>query len=651
MHLPEDPFAGRARLNTLWLKAYEKPKDKFKLPNVIKKGVQHETLFKFASSLQGSGIEDDFIEAALWKAATERLEAPENLEKCISNIMNSIRGYGKGPEDKEVKPRIIEGSAGEKSYIIEDDKKTGWVKCLGHRQGNYFYTSSSNPEIAQIPRGSHNQSYFTDLMPYEFWTRFKQWKTSKNGIRWDRVGSQFMQSCREKGQYSERNHRGRGAWKYKGKTVYNLGSTVCDLSTRQSEKLGRVDSSLVFTVSRATRAPHWEIPETFKPQALIKLCERLSWKYPSNAKILSGWIAISRMCGALHWRPHMWITGASNTGKSSLVQYFFSPLLGEAAEIVQGETTAAGLRQKIKCDAVPIIFEESETDDKRSAMRIDSIIEYARQCSSDNDATILKGTADGKGISYKAANMLCLFSINVSLKKEQDINRFCELELLKPDQNQWPAFRQDLENTLDSQYGHLLWSFICVHWDWVKKAIGFIEDAITDEHGNRRLAQQYAPMIAAYECMKGSWKKQWELVDAWAAIQDLGLEGRKKDLTNDSEECLRTLCQSVVRYSDDVGIKEESLFTLIRAGFDSTGRHPVLEGFGLKIKTDPETGESSLLVASNHEGVNRFFINTKWHGLYARSLSRLKCATKARSRVNSPNPVWCVSVPKEAVLP
>ena len=80
--------------------------------------------------------------------------------------------------------------------------------------------------------------------------------------------------------------------------------------------------------------------------------------------LLAGWVALAPTCGCLDWRPHIWLTGGAGTGKS-LIHRFISPLLHDMGVPVSGNTTEAGLRQTLKSDALPVVFDEAESMKKQ----------------------------------------------------------------------------------------------------------------------------------------------------------------------------------------------------------------------------------------------------------------------------------------------
>jgi adenylylsulfate kinase-like enzyme len=84
--------------------------------------------------------------------------------------------------------------------------------------------------------------------------------------------------------------------------------------------------------------------------------------------LLLGWTGCALIAGALPWRPHVWVTGSSATGKSTL-QKALEHLLDGGALHTQDATEAA-LRQLLKQQTLPVLFDELEAnEDNRRARR------------------------------------------------------------------------------------------------------------------------------------------------------------------------------------------------------------------------------------------------------------------------------------------
>src|SRR3546814_8012987 len=104
--------------------------------------------------------------------------------------------------------------------------------------------------------------------------------------------------------------------------------------------------------------------------------------YTTLFRSLAGWIAIAVICGALNWRPHVWLTGSSGSGKSWLLDNVIRPLIGAIAVYCQSNSTEAGIRQTLATDARPVLFDEAESEDAKAQVRIQRSEEHKSEIQS-----------------------------------------------------------------------------------------------------------------------------------------------------------------------------------------------------------------------------------------------------------------------------
>ena len=108
---------------------------------------------------------------------------------------------------------------------------------------------------------------------------------------------------------------------------------------------------------------------------------------------------------------------------------FVRPVLGDMSLHVVGATTEAGIRQQLRADAIPVVFDESESNERNDQARIQAVLGLARVSSSESGAFTLKGSADGDAQRFLVRSMFLLSSIATSLKQGADLGRFAQLGL------------------------------------------------------------------------------------------------------------------------------------------------------------------------------------------------------------------------------
>ena len=151
---------------------------------------------------------------------------------------------------------------------------------------------------------------------------------------------------------------------------------------------------------------------TTEANKLRTLCAAAPWEEPDHmGQLLAGWRVIAPVCGAMPWRPHLWLAGEAGSGKTWVVDNIIKPLIGQVALPVQSKTTEAGIRQTLRCNALPVIFDEAETQNEDDRKRMQLVLDLARQASSEDGAAIVKGSSAGKASMYRVRSCF-LFSLD-----------------------------------------------------------------------------------------------------------------------------------------------------------------------------------------------------------------------------------------------
>ena len=117
-----------------------------------------------------------------------------------------------------------------------------------------------------------------------------------------------------------------------------------------------------------------------------------NWAHAADAEVVAALIPATLIQACWTWRPLVSIIGASDSGKSTLLWQVIVPVLGEWT-IAADRSTEAGLRQRIGCNAAPVVIDEFDLYSQRQ-----KVLELFR--TSSRGGEILRGTADQTGISY-----------------------------------------------------------------------------------------------------------------------------------------------------------------------------------------------------------------------------------------------------------
>lgn len=185
--------------------------------------------------------------------------------------------------------------------------------------------------------------------------------------------------------------RGRGVWRGEdGDLVVHMGATV-------EAGRGRMEAGRTLGRHIYPRRPEMLTPVAEAQAAgadgpaeeLHGWLQRWRFAHPAGPRLLAGWIGAALMCGALRWRPHLWLVAPRGSGKSTLIAFLTALLDGVLLSVE--DTTEAALRATLECDALPIALDEQEPAEDQN-QRLHRIINLIRIASS--GGTVIRGTAD-----------------------------------------------------------------------------------------------------------------------------------------------------------------------------------------------------------------------------------------------------------------
>jgi hypothetical protein len=586
-----------------------------KKTEIVGVGGRHEALKTKATALRFKGHDAAFLKDELLKF-NETFEAPKE-EKEIDQIIRWAM--------ENVEPQVD----------LSLPETNDYINCLGHLDGTYYYTSSSNKQLVIIPRAQHTRLALCDLMPERFWAKKFPKKDKQGmvvGVNYDLVAVTLMEQSRAIGGFSSNRIKGTGAWMEESRALINLGQHL-EIEGQRLD-FGTIESKNVYIESMPLRPLHPVPLSNDGASVLIAAAEALKWEHPESAKYLLGWCAVARLCGALDWRPHCWLTGPSGSGKSTVIEMIVKNICGDMAIQPVGNSSEAGIRQAIKFNALPVIFDEAESNNRASAKRIQGVLELARQASSSSDARIMKGTASQTGIQFKINCIFFLSSIQVSLMEEADQNRFTVLELQRNDGNGWVEVKKKLDMVTE-EFGDRLFARMIRLFPALQKSIEVFRSVIAEVHG-QRIGLHYGTLLAGY----------WHLTNesvvtaeaARAEVKSLSL-GRKEsvEIAGDDSDCFDHLMNAVVPFQlpdgKTIRLQVHEAVAESHKIIPATPENPFqkqLQRYGVKVD------EKNIAIACKSAELVRLFNDTKWegNGSWVRTLARLPGAMKASARFN-----------------
>lgn len=480
---------------------------------------------------------------------------------------------------------------------------------------NSSYIFFDQPRRLLIVETSNRLTTLATLMnmaPRSFWeNRFPKLKDGKFiGADSMLAGDVLMAACRQKGGFDPGQVRGRGVYLDNGKVVVNFGDPVPE----DVKHLYVCWLSVDIDVNQGAG---------FDAKSVFTLLQRFNWSNPSAAFLLMGWATLAPICGVLDWRPHVFITGSKNTGKSTIIGAL-ERLLGATAIVLDGTSTEAGIRQKIGPDSRPVILDEFEADSNIPRMK--NIVKLARSASSAS-GHIARGTPEGRALEFNIRSSFLFGAITPMAVTAADRSRIVVLPLEKhqSDPKVAEAIARDVADLAK------------VAPQWCGAAINQIENVLASiplirtvmPPCDSRHALNISSLLAGAWCILNrraitEAEARALVTEHMAVINELVAAHDGDDAT----DCLNALLEH--RVKDDLMLGN----LLAYAKREKLGQADDRASLNRKLQTlgiKPEKG--GFLIANSHRGLAEVFRGTIWEvGGWNASLGRLPDAEKTKQR-------------------
>jgi putative DNA primase/helicase len=505
---------------------------------------------------------------------------------------------------------------------------------LGHDKGIFYYLSRASGQVVGLTAGAHTKNTLMGLasVPH-YWERNPLF-TGERGIKWDVAVDWLMSTCRDIGIYDPDRIRGRGAWIDAGRSVLHLGDRlICDGATAS---LALPDSRHVY--QRALRlgtSASGPLP-TREAHKLVTICKRLRWERGIDGMLLAGFLAVAPVCGGLAWRPSMWLTGGSGSGKSYIQQNIVRPALAGVALRVQSKTSEAGIRQMLGNDALPVIFDEAESEDEASARRMQGVMDLIRSASSDDGGVIAKGSSNQTGaVSYRIRSSFFLSSINLAIAHQADDSRITVVSLKPPagndadDATAFAMLNAEVQATLTPQFAAGLVARSVRLLPVIRANAETFAGAVALKLGTRRAGDQLGALLAGAYSLHSEREITPEAARAWIDRQEWQATD-SSHADRDEQRLLMHLTQARVRVS--TGNRAPIEITMGRLIAAAWGTEPGIstdeaetELRSRGFRTDAE----GVSISNTHPAIRDLLKGQPWAASWQPALMRLPGAVKA----------------------
>lgn len=512
-------------------------------------------------------------------------------------------------------------------------------KILGYDKSDngqqaYYFLSKGSSQVIRLTAGSISANTLLQLAPLAYWEERFRGKSPFNSTA---AFNWIIAEANLKGPFKEKYLRGRGAWMDEGRTVIHAGDRL--LVDGKPMNIGSLKSRYIYEVDEELGYRDVLPLPTQQSARLMELMKRISWDRDINSYLMAGWLVIAPICGALTWRPHIWLTGAAGTGKSWIFNKIVRHMLGATCVSVQSETSEAGLRQVLKHDALPVVFDEAEGADKKAHERMQSVLGLMRASSAEDGGVMAKGTAGGTAKTFRIRSCFAFASIAVQLAQQSDRTRVTVLGLKKytgADRDErWKELQRTYASIVRDEYVHGLLARTVSLLPVILRNSETFANAAAAELGAQRSGDQLGALLAGAYSLHSTKVISYDDAAKWIKERDWS-EEKALDKSADELMLLEHLTNQITTVETAGGKMERTVGELIAivAGVQSfqttitdADAHDRLKRLGFKLNSD----RSMLIISNTADWIRRTLKDTAWPQNHNKLLMRIEGADRVES--------------------
>lgn len=498
---------------------------------------------------------------------------PEETFTFVKNNLHDFNPYNEPEVDYEMPPPLIQEHEYEIPPLpldLPELKGNGYeqhFRMLGFDKSEanvhrYFFYSYRSKTLQTYTAPQLTKANLIQLAPVNYW---EMAFPAKSGWSDGAASNWLVDSQQRIGFFKSDFVRGRGAWVDNGRMVLHSGDRL--LADGETYEIGQFDSRYIYEQAEPLGISADRLVTNQESSKLLNLTRKLNWEREIDGYLLAGWCIVAPICGALSWRPHIWLTGAAGTGKTWVFDKFVRRLLGKSALYAQGETSEAGLRQTLGHDAMPVVFDEAEGNEKRDQDRIQQILSLMRQASAEDGGLLIKGSSGGTSKSYRVRSCFAFASIAVQLAQQADRTRVTVLSLTEqkgPDAGErFAELQREYESLMTDDFVRGIHGRTLKYANTIIANAKMFSRAAADVIGRQRTGDQLGALLAgAYSLVSTklvSYEEALEFVNSKDWSEERGL-----DKTRDEIALLSHIMEQITRIETSEGTKERTIGELVR---------------------------------------------------------------------------------------
>jgi hypothetical protein len=329
----------------------------------------------------------------------------------------------------------------------------------------------------------------------------------------------------------------------------------------------------------------------------------------------------------LRFRPQVYITGDSFTGKSQIHNPLLVNLFGNLVDAIQ-KPTEAGVRQMVKMNSKMLLIDELETDKRNPHVR-ERVFRMIRAATGDS-GDIIRGTNNQQDvIRFRLQHITWLASIETKLTDPADASRFFIFETQRPEEKDGKKSFLHLPPNKIRQIGFDLMIFAIKNLNSLLETIEILSKTDIEDTTHRNIDIVATPATVAE--MLCRWTRKDTETFMFYAIHDHSAE-KTIQTTSEHIELLQSIQTAIIPIDNTYKTVAQAIRDNIHNTVPSFALHKQLEMYGLKIINHHD----EKVIFFETGTINRNLLNkTEWHNKGLEGLlARIKGAKKIQAKLN-----------------
>ncbi len=538
-----------------------------------------------------------------------------------------VQDIGKDPDDYIKHGRIEEL----KDFInnavpfhLKESKKEENIwpfRFLGFTEHNHYFLDRKDM-ITKVAAGKMSSGQLLEIAPLDFWRAIRLSKSDNPD--WTYIFDLLINESKLTGPYIDSSIRGVGVWEESGEIIaYDGEYIICNNGRIPVKDYDSKNTYIRRSPKGIDSILNNQSEKDF--QFIIKIIEDLSFSSGQDGQMLFGWIISSIFLSVIRWRPIVYMKGPSMVGKSWVMNNIVRNILDGLAVSPKKNSTAIGVMQAPGYDSRMTTVDEVETShNKKTQELVSSLMNLARDNTTQSKETRYVGTADQEGISSDFKSMFLFASIVESSEEDQDVNRITSVNFYPKLQKNWAAVEANILYEFSNGLGDRIRHNAVYHRESVVKNIYLFQKIAGAKSTKQRNGDQLGTLIAGWYHLEhpGKIATNKEVTEYINNFDFTEQEERNKG------ESLKHILSSILSYkiryeeetlktdmyggiSESIKMRERPVFDILQEIKDCDTEekkdmlNSVLMGYGLRygtVKNPDYVG-----IAQGHEKVRSMF--------------------------------------------